>query len=336
MKIVITECDHDTFDAEHAVAAAAGAELVLTQSRSADELIANAFEADAVVVQYANITADVMDRLPQLRAIGRYGVGVDSVDLEAATARGIAVCNVPDYGTEAVSDHAIGLALAVARGIPRLDRGVRAGSVDLAAVRPLYEIRGRVFGVVGAGLIGTRTARKAAGLGYEVIVHDALADPGVTEFHGFPAVSLEELVRRSQVISLHTPLTEATRHLIGAEEIALMRRDSILVNTSRGGVIDTFELVKALRAGAIAGAGLDVHEVEPLAKDHPLTSLDSVVLTPHLGWYSEESYTELKHRTVENVVDVCAGRPPRNIVNPEVLGGPGRNATFVPPHPIGV
>ena len=165
MKIVITECDHDSFVPEHEVTDPAGAELVLTQSRTAAELVANAAGAEGILVQYAQITADVMDALPDLRAIGRYGVGVDSVDVAAATARGIAVCNVPDYGTESVSDHAIALALAAARGIPRLDRGVRTGSFDLVAVRPLFQTRGRVFGVVGMGLIGTATARKAAGLG---------------------------------------------------------------------------------------------------------------------------------------------------------------------------
>ncbi|HEY8717495.1 MAG TPA: C-terminal binding protein, partial [Pengzhenrongella sp.] len=135
VKIVITECDHDSFTAEHEVTDPAGAELVLTQSFTAADLVAGAAGADAILVQYAEITCEVMDALPGLRAIGRYGVGVDSVDVPAATARGIAVCNVPDYGTESVSDHAIGLTLAAARGIPRLDRGLRAGSFDLAAVR---------------------------------------------------------------------------------------------------------------------------------------------------------------------------------------------------------
>ncbi|HZJ40140.1 MAG TPA: C-terminal binding protein, partial [Demequina sp.] len=139
LKIVITECDHDSFAAKHDLTDPAGAELVLTQSRTAAELVANAAGADAILVQYAQISAEVMDALPQLRAIGRYGVGVDSVDIDAATARGIAVCNVPDYGTESVSDHAIAMTLAAARGIPRLDRGMRSGSFDLAAVRPLYQ-----------------------------------------------------------------------------------------------------------------------------------------------------------------------------------------------------
>jgi len=329
VRVVITECDHDSFAAEQELAGAAGAELILTQSTTSRELVANAADADAILVQYAQITAEVMDALPRLRVVGRYGVGVDSVDVAAATERGIAVCNVPDYGTESVSDHAIGLALAAARGIPRLDRGLRAGSFDLPAVRPLFQTRGRVFGIVGMGLIGTATARKAAGLGYEVIGYDIAATPGAATFHGFASVSLDELLERAQVVSLHTPLTDVTRHLIGAAQLARMRPDAILVNTSRGGVVDVDALVEALRTGSILGAAIDVHETEPLPVGHPLTQFDSVVLTPHLAWYTEESYDELKRRTIGNVLEVCAGRPPRDIVNPEVLGAPGRNSEVV-------
>jgi len=325
-KFVVTECDHDAFDDERAVIGGAGAELVIAQSRNAAELVANSAGAAGILVQYASITAEIMDALPDLRVIGRYGVGVDSVDVDAATDRGIAVCNVPDYGTESVSDHAIGLALSVARGIPRLDRGVRAGSFDLTAVRPLYQTAGRVFGVVGVGLIGTATARKAKGLGYTVIGYDIKAEPGKATFHGAPSVSFDELLERSQVLSLHVPLTDVTRHMIGAPQLARMRRDALVVNTSRGGVIDTDALVEALRAGTIRGAAIDVHEQEPIAPDHPLTTFDSVVLTPHLAWYAEESYSELKRRTAQNVVDVAVGRAPRDIVNPEVLGAPGRNS----------
>ena len=320
-RIVITECDHDSFAAEREITDAAGAELVLTQSRTSAELIENAADADAVLVQYARITAEVMDALPRLRAIGRYGVGVDSVDVAAATARGIAVCNVPDYGTESVSDHAIGLTLAAARGIPRLDRGLRAGSFDLAAVRPLFQTRGRVFGVVGMGRIGSATAGKAAGLGYEVIGYDTAAPVGATSYHGFASVSLDELLERSQVVSLHTPLTEQTRGMIGAAQLARMRSDAILVNTSRGGVVDVDALVEALRDG------LDPRRGDRRARDRaaaggpPADQFDSVVLTPHLAWYTEESYDELKRRTVANVIEVCAGRTPRDIVNPEVLKG---------------
>lgn len=329
MRIVITECDHDAFEPENVVTNAVGAELVITQSQGATEVVANAANADGILVQYADITAEVMDALPRLRVIGRYGVGVDSVDVPAATARGIAVCNVPDYGTETVSDHAIALTLSVARGIPRLDRGVRAGALDLAAVRPLYKTGGRVFGVIGLGRIGSATARKAAGLGYEVIGYDVSGSEDAEKTsHGFPVVSFDELLERSQVVSLHTPLDTTTRHMIGASELARMRSDAVLVNTSRGGVVDTDALVTALREGRVAGAGIDVHELEPLPADHPLTTFDNVVLTPHLAWYSEESYTELKRRTAQNVVELLSGDIPRNILNPEVLGRSGRNATF--------
>lgn len=318
-QITVTECDHDAFAEEEAIASASGLSLSIAQTRSAAELVAACRDADAILVQYARIDGPVMDALPRLRAVGRYGVGVDSVDVAAATSRGIAVCNVPDYGTEAVSDHAIGLTLAVARGIPRMDRGLREGRVDLVAVRPLHQIAGRVFGVVGIGRIGTATARKAAGLGYEVIGNDILAEPG-TVLNGVPAVTLDELCERSDVVSLHVPLTTKTRGLIGAAELARMHPGTIVINTARGGVIDVDALVLALRTGGIGGAGIDCHEEEPLAVDHPLTTFDNVVLTPHLAWYSEESYGELKRRTIENVVEVLAGRAPRNIVNPEALG----------------
>lgn len=317
-QVTVTECDHDAFAEEAAVARASGVRLTIAQSRSSDELVAACQDADAILVQYARIDGPVMDALPRLRAIGRYGVGVDSVDVDAATRRGIAVCNVPDYGTEAVSDHAIGLTLAVARGIPRMDRGLREGRVDLAAVRPLHQIAGRVFGVVGIGRIGTATARKAAGLGYMVIGHDLEAAPGTVR-HGVSAVTLHELCERADVVSVHVPLTARTAGLIGARELARMGAGTIVINTARGGVVDVDALVRALASRAIGGAGIDCHEDEPLPVDHPLTTFDTVVLTPHLAWYSEESYGELKRRTIENVVEVLAGRTPRNILNPEVL-----------------
>jgi len=159
-----------------------------------------------------------------------------------------------------------------------------------------------------------------------VIGYDTAAEPGAVMFHGFASVTLDELLQRSQVVSLHTPLTEITRGMIGAGQLAQMRTDSILVNTSRGGVVDGGALVEALHTGRILGAAIDVHESEPLPAGHPLTTFDSVVLTPHLAWYTEESYDELKRRTVANVIEVCAGRAPYNIVNPEVLGAPGRNS----------
>lgn len=318
-RIVITDCDHDSIAIEQAVADAAGVELVLAQCRTEEDVIAAAAGADAIVVQYAPITDRVLAALPQLKAIGRYGVGVDTLDVEAATARGVAVCNVPDYGTEDVSDHAIALAVSLARGITRLDRGTRRGEHSLLPVQPLHRISTRVFGVVGLGLIGAATARKAKGLGYTVIGSDPLAEIGTTTADGVAVIGFEEVISRADVVSLHVPLNSHTHHLINAGVLAQMKRGAVLVNTCRGGVVDTAAVADALASGQLYGAGLDVFEEEPLALTSALIGCENAVLTPHAAWYSEESYAELKRRTVENVIEVCAGRMPRNVMNAGVL-----------------
>lgn len=318
MRIVIVESDHDSFAPEQELARERGVELEIALSDDLDGLIENARGADGILMQYARLTPDALDRLAGVRAIGRYGVGVDTIDVAAATARGIAVCNVPDYGSEAVSDHAIALALSAVRGIARLDRSVRAGAFGLEDVKPLYEISGRTFGVLGAGRIGRATARKARGLGFSTIGADPVLGPGA-EVDGIRMVDLDTLLDESDVLSLHLPLNDSTRHLIDAAALRRMRHGAILVNTSRGGTVDTAAVVDALRDGRLAGAALDVFETEPLAPDDPLLGLESVTLTPHAAWYTEESYRRLKRSTLENVIDVCSGVRPRVILNPEVL-----------------
>lgn len=317
--IVITDCDHDSIAVEQQLADARGVVLSLAQCRTEDDVIEAAKDAVGIVVQYAPITEHVLAALPQLKAIGRYGVGIDTVDLEAATRHGVAVCNVPDYGTEDVSDHAIGLAASLARGITHLDRNLRAGDYSLEIVKPLHRINTRVFGVAGLGLIGSATARKARGLGYDVIGFDPTREVGSVTEDGVAVVSFDELLNRSDVLSLHVPLNAATQHLINADSIAKMKDGAVLVNTCRGGVVDTDAVVAALTSGKLGGAGLDVFETEPLPMSSPLFDCPTAILTPHAAWYTEESYGELKHRTLENVIDVCEGRTPRNIVNPVVL-----------------
>jgi D-3-phosphoglycerate dehydrogenase len=319
IRIVITDCDHASTDIEEAIAAKHGVELTVAQCRTEDDVIAVAADADGLVVQYAPITPRVLDSLPALKAIGRYGVGVDTVDVPAATAHGVAVCNVPDYGTEDVSDHAIALALTLARGSARFDRRIRRGEHAISPVQPLHRINTRTFGVVGLGLIGSATARKAKGVGYTVIGSDPTLSPGTRTEEGVEVVGFEELLSRSDVVSLHVPLTDATRHLIDAGTLSRMKPGAVLVNTCRGGVVDTAALAQALISGQLHGAGLDVFEEEPLPLTSPLLGLENTVLTPHAAWYSEESYGELKRRTLENVIDVCAGHAPRNILNPKVL-----------------
>jgi D-3-phosphoglycerate dehydrogenase len=319
VRIVITDCDHDSTSIEEGIARSRGAELKVASCRTEDDVIEAAAGAAAILVQYAPITARVLDALPGLKAIGRYGVGVDTVDVEAATARGVAVCNVPDYGTEDVSDHALALALTLARGVTQLDRRMRAGEHSLAPVQPLHRTATRVFGVVGLGLIGSATARKARGVGYTVIGYEPRLTPGSFTADGVQVTSFEDLLARADVVSLHVPLTAETHHLIDAATLQAMKPGAVLVNTCRGGVVDTSAVVAALESGRLSGAGLDVFEQEPLPVGHPLLGLDNAVLTPHAAWYSEESYGELKSRALENVLDVCSGTTPRNILNPKVL-----------------
>ncbi|MER5478179.1 C-terminal binding protein [Streptomyces sp. NPDC002734] len=320
-RIVITDCDHDTIEPEQRAAAAAGVELVLADCADEDDVIAAGAGADGLIVQYAPITARVLESLPRLKVVSRYGVGVDNIDLDAAEAQDVLVCNVPDYGTEDVSDHAVALALALLRGIPQLDRRLRQGDHDVTAVKPLHRFQGRTFGVIGLGRIGVATAVKARALGFEVVAHD----PSVTEppepLRGTELLSFEDMLRRSHVLSLNVPLTPATRHLIDADALSLMRPDAIVVNTCRGGVVDTQALADALEGGRILGAALDVVEGEPLTPPHRLFDLLNVVITPHAGWYSEESFTELKHKAAENAVAGVLGRAPHHVVSPTTPSG---------------
>lgn len=316
-RIVVTDCDHDSMEPELAIARRHGIQLEVRQSATEDDVIAAAADADAILVQYAPITARVLDSLPRLRAIGRYGVGVDTVDVDAATARGVAVCNVPDYGTEDVSDHAIALTMALVRGVPLLDRQIRSGGYDYSAARPLHRTSVQTFGVLGMGRIGSATARKAKGIGFDVVGFDPLRQAGTLTEDGIRVLEMDEVLACSDILSLHVPLSQATHHLIDDSAIRRMKPGAQIVNTARGALIDTQALAAAVSAGRLSGAALDVFEQEPLPADSELRRHPNIVLTPHISWYSEESFGELKRRTIQNVIDVIEGRVPRNILNPE-------------------
>lgn len=313
-RIVITDCDHGTIATEQEAAAEAGVDLTLAHCTDEQSVIEAAAGADGILVQYAPVTAAVLDALPHLVVVSRYGVGVDTIDVAAAQVRGVTVCNVPDSGTEDVADHAIALAVSLLRGIPQLDRRMRHGEYDLAPVKPLHRLRGRTFGVLGLGLIGAATARRARALGFDVVGYDPAVETAPDGLEGMHLLGLEDLLLRADVLSLHAPLMASTHHLLNADTLALMRPESVVVNTSRGGLVDTDALADAIERGTIHGAALDVTEVEPLPISHRLYDLSNVVLTPHAGWYSEESFTELKRRTAENAIAVVLGRTPRNVV----------------------
>jgi D-3-phosphoglycerate dehydrogenase / 2-oxoglutarate reductase len=311
--VVITDCDHGDVDPERAVLDGHDVELRVLACRTPEEVAAQAGGADVLINQYVPITAAVLDALPRCRLVVRYGVGVDNVDLHAATERGVWVANVPDYGRDEVADHTLALALAMLRGVVALDRSVRAGTWDLDPARPLRRLATLTWGVVGCGAIGTAVARRAAGLGMRVLGYDL---PTVRSEAPIERVPLEELLEEADLVSLHAALTPDTHHLVGAAALARMRPTAHLVNTARGGLVEEAALLAALDAGALAGAALDVLEHEPpdelgwkLAR-HP-----RVVATPHAAWYSEEAFHTLKSEVAREALRVLGGGAPRSPVN---------------------
>ena len=303
--VLITDCDHPTTDIERALIEAAGLDLVVARCRTGADVIAAATDCAAVglIVQYAPISAEVLQALPACRVVGRYGVGLDTIDLATAASLGIRVVNVPDYCTDEVADHALGLILALTRGIVPLDRGVQRGTWDFRLAGRVRRPSSQRLGVVGLGRIGSALARRAAALGYDVVG----ADPLGARNSGVQLVDLDTLLTTSDVVSIHAPLDPSTRHLIDARALGLMRPTAIVVNTSRGGLVDHDALVDALRDGRLGGAGLDVLEEEPIPADDPLIGMPNVVLTPHAAFYSEESLIEMKRKVSQRVLGVLSG-----------------------------
>ena len=321
LTVVVTDLGYATYEPEREELAAADAQLVLAECVTEADVAEACKDADGVITRMAPVGAEAIAALEKCRVIARYGVGVDNVDVAAATARGIPVANVRDYCNEEVSDQALALLLACVRRISSRDRQVRAGMWDIGTKEPIYRVAGKVMGLVGFGAIARTLHRKLTGFNLaDVLVHDAfIAAEEITKAGARP-VGLAELLAKSDFVSLHVPLTESTHHLIGAEELAAMKRTAILVNTSRGGVVDSEALYQALKGGTIASAGIDVHEQEPPPADYKLFELDNVVLTDHASWYSEESQLTLQRTTARNVALVLSGQPPLYCVNPEVLG----------------
>jgi D-3-phosphoglycerate dehydrogenase len=312
-RVVILDDGYAHYEAEAAVLATVGAALLLRPCRGdAAKAAAEMADADAVMVRETPIDAAAIAGT-KARVIVRYGVGTDNIDIAAAAARGIPVCNVPDYGTEEVSDHALALMLAAIRRIAEADRRVRAQGWGVPMDRMVHRIRGGTLGLVGYGRIGAAFHRKAAALGFaRVLVHDPfLKSPP----EGAELVSLDAVAREADAISLHAPATNATRHIIGRAFLAQAKPTAVLVNTSRGALVDEAALAAALAEGRLLAAGLDVFENEPLRRDSPLRGLDNVVLTDHAAWYSEEAIADLQRKAAEEVARVLGGEKPLHQVN---------------------
>lgn len=319
MKVVITDYEYESIAQEREIIAAAGAELFDYQCRNGDGLIAATQDADAVIVQYAAMTADVIEHLQHCKVILKYGIGVNNIDVEAAAKKGIAVCNVPDYGIDEVANQSIAFLLALAKKLPIVTRALRGGDWSVRAAVPLFRLSGAVLGLVGFGRIPQDVARKMLGFGMRVIAYDPYASPEEAARMGVTLVDFDTLCRKSDFISLHCPLTKETTHLIDREALSKMKPTAFLINTARGPVVSEPDLIAALEAGALAGAALDVFEDEPLAQSSPLLKLEHVICTPHCAWYSEEAIATLQRKAAEEVVHVLAGNPPRSCVNRAAL-----------------
>ncbi len=316
--VVITDSNLPTDVIEERVLRAASFRVVRARCVSEDDVIAAAGNADAIIVQWAPVTARVIARLTRCRLISRLGIGWDMIDAQAAAARGIAVANTPDYCVEEVAAHTMALALGASRGVLRLDRALRDSHWSIAGnTPPVSRPSSTRFCVIGFGRIGSRVADIARTIGFDVVVHDPFIEAEQIAQRGHRPAQFRAAIEGAGIVSLHVPLTEQTHHLIDASTLAHMQADSFLVNVSRGGLIDEVALAAALHAGEIAGAALDVFEREPLAGSSPLRSAPNLILTPHAAWYSAEALEELPLRASEQVVDFFAGATLTSIVNPE-------------------
>jgi D-3-phosphoglycerate dehydrogenase len=295
----------------------AGHEIVFCAFQTPGDVVNQAKDANALLSMTIPLDGKVMDALPGLKFIGRCGVGYDSVDIEAAADRGVAVCNVPDYCSYEVANLAFTLMLAIERQLLPFIARARAGGYAQGPDIKCRRIKGQKLGILGFGRIGRELAKMALGIGMEVLVFD----PYVKELNesGIRLVTnLEEILKTADVISVHSPLTPETAHLISMPQLKMMKNSAIILNVSRGGIINTPDLIAALKTGVIAAAGLDVCEGEPLPADHELLSMPNVIFTPHVGMYSEEAIADMYFKLAAQAVDVLEGRWTKNVVNPRV------------------
>lgn len=315
-KVVITDHIGAGNDIERGILAGL-AELVVLDTAGPDGFLAAAADCDGLINLLAGpITSETMAAMPNCKIIARYGIGVDTIDLEAATAAGVIVTNNPAYCLEEVAEHAIAMMLAAVRKVPFYDRHVRAAGWNGMAGAPIRRLAGKTLGLVGFGNIARLVARRAAAFDMRVVFYDPFVDDpvvGHAEKRQF-----DELLEQADVVSVHTPLTAATRGLIGDDAFARMKPSAFLLNVSRGPIVDTMALVRALDNGSIAGCAVDTTDPEPLPQTHPLRGRDNVVLTPHVAWYSEESRHELQSGAPSEVRRVLEGVWPKNVVNPAV------------------
>ncbi|HUC48547.1 MAG TPA: C-terminal binding protein [Xanthobacteraceae bacterium] len=305
--IAITDSPFPSLDPAKKALARLDPDYAMAQSASADDILAVARDADAVLVTYAKLTGPLLRELKKCKAIGRFGLGVDNIDLPAAKELGIAVNYVPDYCLHEVSDHAMALLLALARKVTFANRLVQSGRWEVPPIVPLRRLAGQVLGLIGFGNIPRMVAPRAKAFGLDVVTYDPYVNKDATAAAGVEAVSFDELLARSDFVSVHAPLQPATRGLMNAKAFAKMKKGACVINTARGPLIDEPALIAALDSGHLGGAALDVVGTEPLPKDSPLVGRDNVILTPHTAFYSVEALEELQTKCASDVARVLSG-----------------------------
>ena len=298
------------------------ATLVRLSCKTAEDVVRQCQDADALLVQYAPITADVLSCLPNLKAISRYGIGVDMIDVTAATLHDVLVCNVPDYCIEEVATHALAMILYWARRLAAYQQDVKSRHWNLNQIddaHRVYRLRGQTLGLVGAGRIARYLEKMVNALGMRVIYYDPYIQSDPLE--AAQSVGFDELIETSDFISIHCPLTNETKGLFDERVFQAMKPSAVLVNTSRGAVVKNSAMEKALRNGWIAGVGLDNLEQEPPDWDDPLLKIPNMVITPHVAFYSEESLKDLQRLTAKAIVDLYRNIKPEGLLNPELFAG---------------
>jgi D-3-phosphoglycerate dehydrogenase len=315
-KVVITDTEFGGAEIEKKVLEGIGAEVTVLQTMDEEKIMRATEDADAVITEYAKLTAKVIGNMKKCRVISRYGIGVDMIDLEAAGKAGIPVANAPDYGIEEVATHTAALILALARKVTVYDRELKKGKWGYQLGMPIHRIQGEILGLVGYGNISRMVGRFMSGMGMKVVAYDPfIPAEKMAEQGAEKAGEVNELLAVSDFVSLHVPLMAETRGMIGEKELKTMKPSAGIINTGRGGLIDEAALVTALKENWISNAAIDTFPTEPIAWNNPLLKLDNVIVSPHCAFYSAESLQNLQRIPAEEIVRVLEGGKPKNLVN---------------------